>query len=88
MTKKEKQIVYLAGELVESKNYRYSCDALHSVSYLLAPLFGMSLRDRYTQFFRDNTFYGYWDWEGYNSDSWKNQRLMALAMFAELEGEI
>lgn len=80
MTKAEKQIVYRAMEIVEEKE-EYSCHALgtiiqgHSVNYMY-----LEFIQRYGEFFRrDIGFLWKWDY----THSRRNQRLMALAMFAE-----
>lgn len=85
MTKKEKQILMdAAGILIEQK-LSCICPAIDWAFFGSIDLSFCELRKRFGDFF--NMFcVDYWPWD--KEPSQLEQRLMALAMFMELEGKI
>lgn len=92
MTKEEKQIIYDACELIECGVWRTSCYALskaHSRAKDESLIFGINsdICRRYVEFFR-KSLNDLWDFSDNNSPEGRMERIIALLLFAEAEGDL
>lgn len=98
MTRKEKQIVYKAAEMIATNKELFSCNALAKADLGLpggvsiereAFSFGDSkMRDRYSSFYKKNPNDLWIDGDPFGRISYGGLRILMLALFAEAEGDV